>query len=108
MESQRRNQLAEEIAKFRDVMGETQTNRQGLGFGSEKRVWWSKATDQEKRQLVIQEVRNDAENARHQIAVQQGQQGQWTTWEDAMQRSLSWSDIWHLAPLRLGIVIRAV
>jgi len=89
-------------------MSATQTNRQGLGFGSEKRVWWSKAMDQEKRQLVIQEVRNDAENARHQIAVQQGQQGQWTTWEDAMQRSLSWSDIWHFAPLRLGFIIRAV
>ena len=26
-------------------------------------------------------------------AVQQSQQGKWTTWEDIMQQSLTWSDI---------------
>lgn len=98
---------AEEAAKFKDILGATQTNRQGIGYGSEKRVWWNKATDKEKRQLVINEVRSEAESARYQIAVQQGQQGQWTTWEDALQRSLSWNDMWHLAPLRISFIIRS-
>jgi hypothetical protein len=99
---------AEDTVKFREVLGATQTNRQGLGYGSQKRIWWSKATDQEKRQLIVEEVKGTAEGIRYQAAVQQGQQGQWTTWQDALQRSLSWNDIWHLAPLRLSFIIRSV
>ena len=99
---------AEEAAKFKEVLGATQSNRHGLGYASEKKVWWSKATNHERRQLVIQEIRNEAEGARYQTAVQQGQQGQWTSWEDALQRSLSWNDIWHLAPLRVSFIIRSV
>ena len=44
-------------------------------------------------------------------AVQQSQQGKWITWEDVMQRSLTWSDgrkIWKMSPLRLAFAIRSV
>jgi hypothetical protein len=99
---------AEESAKLKEVLGATQCGRQGLGYGTEKRQWWSKASGKEKRDLVIHEVREIAEQERVQCAVQQSQQGQWTTWEDVLQRSLSWNDIWHIAPLRLSFVIRAV
>jgi hypothetical protein len=99
---------AEEAAKLKEVMGAVQTNRHGLGYATEKRIWWSKASGKERRDLVIEEVRLRAEADRIQVAVQQGQQGQWTSWESAMQRSLSWNDIWHLAPLRLSFIIRSI
>ncbi|GFR67679.1 reverse transcriptase [Elysia marginata] len=36
------------------------------------------------------------------------QQGQWTNWDSAMQRSLTWKDIWQMAPLRISFLIRSV
>ena len=99
---------ATEAAKFKEILGATQTNRHGLGFGQEKTVWWSQASDKERRELVLDEIRHVEETSRVQTAVQQRQQGQWTTWEQALQRSLSWNDIWHMAPLRLSFIIRAV
>ncbi|GFN88527.1 reverse transcriptase [Plakobranchus ocellatus] len=36
------------------------------------------------------------------------QQGQWTNWDTAIQRSLTWNDIWHVAPLRISFLIRTV
>ncbi|GFO02902.1 polyprotein [Plakobranchus ocellatus] len=41
-------------------------------------------------------------------AVQQPQQGQWTNWDTAIHRSLTWNDIWHMAPLRISFLIRSV
>ena len=41
-------------------------------------------------------------------AVQQSQQGKWTAWEDAMQRSPTWSDMWKMSSLRLAFAIRSV
>ncbi|GFN98801.1 polyprotein [Plakobranchus ocellatus] len=50
--------------------------------------------------------RNKEDSARVQKAVQQ--QGQWTNWDTAIQRSLTWNDIWHMAPLRISFLIRSV
>ena len=40
--------------------------------------------------------------------MQQGQQEQWTTWDEALQRPISWNDIWSMPPLRLSFVIRSL
>ena len=98
---------AEERVKFQEVAGASQVGRHGLGYGP-PRVWWSSATVRQRRDLILQEVHGLEEVGRYQMAVQQGQQGQWTSWEEALQRSLSWSDMWNMAPLRLGFMIRAV
>src|ERR1700761_6438155 len=72
---------AEEADKLKEVIGVTQMGKHGLGFDKKNRVWWSKASDKEKRRLVISEVREDIEGKRVQAAVQQGQQSQWAAWE---------------------------
>ena len=54
--------------------------------------WWSKASIRERRDLVVQEIREPENSKRFQKAVQQRQQGQWTTWEGALQGSLTWND----------------
>ena len=99
---------AVEASKFKEILGATQTGRHGIGYNTEKRVWWSKATPKEKIDLVVQNVRQQEEAARYQKAVQQSQQGQWTAWEEALQRSLSWEEIWQMAPLRLSFLVRAM
>ena len=98
-------QAAEDSLRIREIIGHTQINRQGLG--STKMEWWSKAKGKAKRDMVIQEIRNEEDRGRLQKAVQQSQQGQWTTWENALQRSLSWNDLWHMAPLRISFILRA-
>ncbi|GFR81294.1 reverse transcriptase [Elysia marginata] len=58
--------------------------------------------------MVIDEVRQREDVRRIQKAVQQPQQGQWTNWDSAIQRSLTWKDIWQMAPLRISFLIRSV
>ena len=96
---------AREMLELKEVTGYTQTNRRGFGHGEIK--WWSKASCKERRDMIISEVRKSEDDKRVQKAVQQSQQGQWTTWEEVLQRSLTWNDIWKMAPLRLSFIIRA-
>ena len=58
--------------------------------------------------MINQERRRKLEQDRVTRAVQQSQQGKWTTWEDVMQRSLTWRDMWKMSPLRLAFAIRSV
>ncbi|GFR83965.1 polyprotein [Elysia marginata] len=66
---------AKEWLKMREVIGQTQTDRKGLGSTLVK--WWSKAEGKEKRDKIIDEVRQRKDFRRIQKAVQQPQQGQW-------------------------------
>ncbi|GFN74544.1 reverse transcriptase [Plakobranchus ocellatus] len=97
---------AKECLKMKEVIGQTQTDRRGLGSTTAK--WWSKTEGKEKRDMIIDEIRNKEDSTRVQKAVQQPQQGQWTNWDTAIQRSLTWNDIWHMAPLRISFLIRSV
>ncbi|GFO18905.1 polyprotein [Plakobranchus ocellatus] len=97
---------AKECLKMKEVIGQTQADRRGLGSTTAK--WWSKTEGKEKRDMIIDETRNKEDSTRVQRAVQQPQQGQWTNWDTAIQRSLTWNDIWHMAPLRISFLIRSV
>ncbi|KAK3788175.1 hypothetical protein RRG08_063042 [Elysia crispata] len=78
------------------------------GPGSSTAKWWSKAEGKEKRDMVINEIRINEDSRRVQKAVQQPQQGQWTNWDNALQKSITWNEIWHMAPLRISFLIRSV
>ncbi|KAK3785053.1 hypothetical protein RRG08_038005 [Elysia crispata] len=62
----------------------------------------------EKRDLVINDIRLNEDSRRVQKAVQQPQQGQWTNWDNALQKSLTWNKIWHMAPHQINFFIRSV
>ncbi|GFS24431.1 reverse transcriptase [Elysia marginata] len=88
---------AKECLRLKEVIGQTQTDRKRLGSSSVK--WWSKTAGKEKRDMIIDEVRQREDFRRIQKAVQQPQLGQWTNWDSAIQRSLTWKDIWQIRPL---------
>ena len=88
---------AKEFLKIKEVIGQTQNDRKGLGSSVSK--WWSKAEGREKRDIIINEIRLNEDSRRVQKAVQQPQQGQWTNWHNALQKSLTRNDIWHVALL---------
>ena len=96
---------AKENLAFKEVIGLTQTGRQGLGVNEKK--WWSQANGKDRCDMVIQEVRNKDDNKRLIKGVQQSQQDQWTSWEEALPRSITWNDIWQMTPLKLSFLIHS-
>ena len=82
---------AKECLKIKEVVGQSQTDCQGLGSSTAK--WWSKTEGKLKRDMVINEIRLSEESRRMQKTVQQPQQGQWTNWDNALQKSLTWNEI---------------
>ena len=97
---------AKECLKIKEVIGQTQTDCKGLGSSVTK--LWSKTEGKERRDMVINEILMNEDSRRVQKAVQQPQQGQWTNWDNALQKSLIWNNIWHMVPLRISFLIRSV
>ena len=93
-----------EVLTFEEIRGSIQVGRHGVGWSHSIR--WTQVNSAQRSALIIQERKRDTENARITKAVQQGQQGQWTTWDEALQRPILWNDIWSMPPLRLSFVIR--
>ena len=58
--------------------------------------------------MVIQNVRSEVGNKRFLKCVQQSQQGQWTNWDEILQKFITWNNIWQMAPLRLSFLIRSL
>ena len=94
------------ILAFEEIRGPIQVDRHGVGWSHFER--WSTADAPAKAAKIIQERRRQMETDRIALAVQQSQQGQWTTWDEVLQRSVTWKDIWRMSPLRLAFMIRSV
>ncbi|XP_019626566.1 PREDICTED: uncharacterized protein LOC109471671 [Branchiostoma belcheri] len=96
---------AEARLRHKEVVGATQTGRQGLGLIRHK--WWSSATEKERREMVVQEVREQEEEKRVAVAAGQAKQGMWTTWESVEQRNISFNVLWQMEPLRISFLWRS-
>ena len=97
---------AEGSLQWSEKLGAVQPGRLGLGWFHH--VWWSKASSQERTNLIIQDRRRAMELERVQLGAQMSQQGDWTRWEAAVQHSMTWNDLWRYSPIRLSFVIRAM
>ena len=62
----------------------------------------------EKRRQIQEEVRAAVEEGRSSRAVGLKQQGAWTRWKQAMDRKVTWTDLWQGEPHRITFLIRAV
>ncbi len=91
--------------KHKDIVGYTQSGR--AGFGNQEFKYFYKATDKERRVLVVEEVRARHEEERQAKAAGLALQGGWTRWESVEPRSLSWSDLWSMEPIISRFVIRS-
>ena len=92
-------------AKFREIQGITRRNRQGVGCG-ERTQFWSRQSRSGRRQLAVSEVRSREEEARRAQAVQQVQQGAWTSWEGVCDRRISWGTLWSMPQKRVRFLVR--
>ncbi len=92
--------------QHKEVMGRVQHSQAGLGWG-EPVQFWSKATREQRKSMVVEEV-SQVEQDRYLIkAVSQCKQGAWTRWEDISNRDITWADIWRTPPSRLSFLMRA-
>lgn len=92
--------------KHREVVGRVQKGRAGLGRSKPDR-FWSKASKEERKAMVVAEVTRTELERFNIKAVSQSRQGGWMSWEGVTDRSLSWSDLWKIPQARLSFLIRS-
>ncbi|KAK0141131.1 hypothetical protein N1851_021872 [Merluccius polli] len=90
---------AKAALRHRDIVGQVQEGRSGLGLGASTPTW-SKATPSQRRKLVLQEVHRDEEAGRCAQAVAQAKQGKWMAWEGIEKRKISWQELWEMETFR--------
>lgn len=66
------------------------------------------ASGRERQRLVQEEVQASVEEEQTSRAVAMGQQGAWMKWEQAIERSVTWKDIWKWNPQRIQFSIQGV
>ncbi|XP_078685568.1 uncharacterized protein LOC144918575 [Branchiostoma floridae x Branchiostoma belcheri] len=93
--------------KHRDIVGAVQHGMSGLGWGVRTQRW-ERANPRERKQLIVEEVKRMVEEERKVSAVRQSQQGAWVNWEGAVDRKVTWNDLWKIPQCRLRFLLRSV
>ncbi len=88
------------------LVGAVAAGRSGLG--SIPRPQYKKARGKERHQMVQEEICAGVEENRASRMVGMRQQGAWTRWEQAMDRNISWPDLWKAEPHRIKFLIQSV
>lgn len=99
-------EVAESRLRHRALVGTVAMGRAGLG--AIPQPCYRKARGKDKRQLVLKEVRAGMEEERTGRMVGMQQQGAWTRWEGALDRKVTWAEIWQAEPHRIRFLIQAV
>ncbi|XP_031136520.1 uncharacterized protein LOC116036966, partial [Sander lucioperca] len=97
---------AESRLRHKEMVGSVAISRAGLG--STPTTHYNKLKGKERRDLVQKEVRAGVEEQRASQMVGLRQQGAWTRWEDAMERKISWAELWRAEPYRIKFLIQSV
>lgn len=99
-------EVAESQLRHRTLVGTVAQGRAGLG--SITRARFDKAEGKDRRALLQEEVRAAVEEERASTIIGMRQQGAWTRWEQAVERKVTWTDLWKAEPQRLRFLIQAV
>ncbi|KAJ8016900.1 hypothetical protein DPEC_G00012150 [Dallia pectoralis] len=92
--------------RHRDIIGNVQQGRGGLGLG-DSRPSWPRAAPDQRRRLVVEEVRRHEQATRCLKAISQAKQGQWTRWEGVERRKLSWRELMGMEAFHISFILRA-
>lgn len=87
---------AEERLRHRAVVGVVVRGR--AGFGCFPSLQYSKTQGKEQRELVLEEGRAAERDERNSRMAGMKQQGACMRWECALERNLTWADIWQAEP----------
>ncbi|XP_063056078.1 uncharacterized protein LOC134450153 [Engraulis encrasicolus] len=98
-------QTAEARLRHKALVGVVTRGRAGLGSFPTPKM---NTRGKERRHQIQEEVRADVEEMRSCRAVGMRQQGAWTRWENALERKVTWNEIWRAEPHRIKFLIQAV
>ncbi|KAK7919076.1 hypothetical protein WMY93_010360 [Mugilogobius chulae] len=98
-------QQAESRLHFSKLVGAVTRGRAGLGSIPAPKI---PSKRKEKRCQVQSEVRAVLEERRTCKAVGMSKQGAWARWENAIQRRVTWNELWKAEPHRIKFLIQAV
>ncbi|XP_028310814.1 uncharacterized protein LOC114468234 [Gouania willdenowi] len=98
-------QEAEARLRQRSLVGVVTRSRAGLGSFPTPQT---NTSGKEGRRLFQEEVRAAVEESRTIKAVGMKQQGAWTRWENAVERKVTWAELWKAEPHRIKFLIQAV
>ena len=98
-------QEADARLRHRSLVGVVTRGRAGLGSFPTPQM---NTRGKEGRRLVQEEVRAAVEETRTCKAVGMKQQGAWTRWENAVERKVTWAELWKAEPHRIKFLIQAV
>ncbi|XP_061896514.1 uncharacterized protein LOC133645675 [Entelurus aequoreus] len=98
-------QEADARLRHRSLVGAVTRGRAGLGFFPTPQL---NTRGKEGRRLVQDEVRAAVEETRTCEAVGMKQQGAWTRWDNAVERRVTWAELWKAEPQRIKFLIQAV
>ncbi|XP_053332775.1 uncharacterized protein LOC128506382 [Clarias gariepinus] len=98
-------QEAEARLRQRSLVGAVSKGRAGLGSFLTSQI---NTRGEGRRRLVQEEVRAAVEETRSCKAVEMRLQGAWTRWENAVERKVTWTEIWKAEPHRIKFLIQAV
>lgn len=90
----------------KELVGPVTTGRAGLG--TTPTTYFSRLKGKVRRDQVQLEVRAGVEEQRASQWVELRQQGAWTRWEEALDRKISWTELWRAEPLRIKFLIQSV
>ena len=78
------------------------------GLGNKPRPLYNQVQGKERLQLVQDEDRSEAEEARTSQMVGMQQQGAWMRWEQALDRKITWSELWKAQPHQIKFMVQSV
>lgn len=97
---------AESRLRHRAMVGTVAMGRAGLGAMPQPH--YNRAQGRERRQLVLKEVRAEIEDERTSRMMGMRMQGAWTRCEGALEKKITWSELWRAKPQRIKFLIQAV
>ncbi|XP_058485986.1 uncharacterized protein LOC131459868 [Solea solea] len=88
--------MAQSWLQYRALLGAVTLGRTGLGSSMTPR--YDKVKGKDRRALIQEEVRASVEEERSSRMVGMRQQGAWMRWEQAVERKISWVELWKAEP----------
>ena len=82
---------AKSRAVHAEIVGAIAKGRQGVGCKQWK--FGSRESSERQREMILNEIHSEEEEARTAHVVQQAQHSLWTTWHEVEQRKLRWTDL---------------
>ena len=98
-------QKAKSQLKMQEIAGIANVGREGIGLN--KRIYYSKASKEERRNLITQKVRENQEEQRRVKVAGMWKQGSWLKWP-VETRKITSQELWRMDEASIKLLVKSV